>query len=335
MREVEDRSFRGSFATSLVAVSVWAIGLLASGWLAGPVPAVPSVREDQGDHNRPRGHEQLSSKSPELAADASYEEVSAVLEQGYRANDSQAIMSALEAYKTLLERNPDDTRVLLSLARVSSDFGVFDRAVTYLEHYLEIEPSDTDRLAELAFLQMRAGNTDGSLSVLHKLISLDAKSFQGHIGLAINHKMSGRTSEAVEEAVIAREFAPDEEALSQVNQLIQELNGAADTGDADHETGKLAEVTQESPAAMFKAFFENHPILGGKVVGFRWKSAQELAVLVREFPVDQMPEFAKASLEQKLREMVADLDEDFMVELVDSDSEGVLLSFDLSSAKAH
>ncbi|MCC6953696.1 MAG: hypothetical protein IT290_06225 [Deltaproteobacteria bacterium] len=79
-------------------------------------------------------------------------------------------------------------------------------------------------------------------------------------------------------------------------------------------------------------FFREHPILKEKVRNIRWPAAAQVVVEVADFPVEQMPPFAKAKFEGRVRELQQTLGDPIAIDIVEIGTNRVLLRFDAPAA---
>ncbi|MFN2425156.1 MAG: tetratricopeptide repeat protein [Candidatus Binatia bacterium] len=86
--------------------------------------------------------------------------------------------------------------------------------------------------------------------------------------------------------------------------------------------------------------FVTHPIVGPRVVAFEWSSASAMRAKVADFPMDQMPPFARAKFKSGMAEKLAaiaarsGLAGAVTVEVVDNESGRVMEKLDSSEAAA-
>jgi eukaryotic-like serine/threonine-protein kinase len=87
-----------------------------------------------------------------------------------RINNDNA--KAIEAYETLLKASPNDPDLLSQLAGVYSATSAFDKARELYKRLLQQDPKNVEDLLALGRLEIRSGNSQGSLDYLNRALTL-------------------------------------------------------------------------------------------------------------------------------------------------------------------
>ena len=85
-------------------------------------------------------------------------------------------------------------------------------------------------------------------------------------------------------------------------------------------------LAMHSPAVLVNNFFRTHPILAPKVTKISWPNAKTARIELDNFPIEQMPEFARMKFEEKIDELVSNLPEGITIELYDITKNKTVLS---------
>lgn len=87
-----------------------------------------------------------------------------------------------------------------------------------------------------------------------------------------------------------------------------------------------------SPAGQVLAFFQGHPIVGPKLKGISWPELKVAQVALENFPVDQMPPFAREKFITGVKESLKSLPEKTEIRLIDSQTRNDLLVIEVGGA---
>src|SRR5271155_2341147 len=218
---------------------------------------------------------------------------------------------AQDAYGHVLKLDPDNLDALRGIGDIDYDKQLYDEAIAAYEHYLKKKPDDPEVRTDLGTMYLYTGNADQAVVQYKKAIASKLKQ--------------------------ALTLAPDDTARDQVKQLIAKLNGApaasasnqaASAATASAPSSQKQAAAAKSPAAassaaasvaMAKAspgapasaeddfhdaveeMIRGLPIAGPKVTSVEWPDKLKAKVLMDNFPMDQMPPFAKTKFESDLK----------------------------------
>lgn len=248
------------------------------------------------------------------SADATLEQLvgtaNKVIAEAEEAGDVDLLLRGLSLYSRALELDANSEEAILGLADVSFKAGAFDKAYEYYDRYSKLKPDDLRSQTNSALALTQLGKAAEAVKKLEEARSKSPHSFQVLLTLALAHRENGDMANAQKVAKDALPLAPDPQGRSLLTAF---LEGGAET------TVASADNVEQAPAAAqddFKAkaesFFTSHQIMSPKLKGFNWKEKQ-LTVALDNFPIEQMPPFAKASLEAKLKQLAVDHQLEFIL----------------------
>jgi len=245
---------------------------------------------------------------------------------------AESLMKAVQAYSDVLTVEPENPEALLGIANISFRSGVLDKALDYYQRYLKKNPNNLGVRIDYSLLLLQTGSVNQAVSSLQEITAGSPNLFQGWLSLALAQKFAGSVEQAREAANRARRLAPNDAAKNVVDDFLKNVDRPVnDTSQMHEASGEVKAISPErlSPAALVQSYFENHPIVGPKLVRILWPEVTKVQVEIKEFPVDQMPPFAKAKFIENIKKALSNLPEPVKVEIVDVASKAVLLSVDV------
>jgi tetratricopeptide (TPR) repeat protein len=241
---------------------------------------------------------------------------------------------AQDAYGHVLKLDPDNLDALRGIGDIDYDKQLYDEAIAAYEHYLKKKPDDPEVRTDLGTMYLYTGNADQAVVQYKKAIASKPGFFQAYYNMGIAYAQVNQADEAAATLKQALAFAPDDTARDQVKQLIAKLNGlpaasapnqaasaatasaqkqaaAAKSPAAASSSAASVAMAKASPAAPASAEDDFHdaveemirglPIAGPKVTSVEWPDKLKAKVFMDNFPMDQMPPFAKTKFETDLK----------------------------------
>ncbi len=244
---------------------------------------------------------------------------------------------AQDAYGHVLKLDPDNLDALRGIGDIDYDKQLYDEAIAAYEHYLKKKPDDPEVRTDLGTMYLYTGNADQAIVQYKKAIASKPGFFQAYYNMGIAYAQENQADDAAATLKQAIAYAPDDTARDQVKQLIAKLNGAPAAGASNQAASastasasssqKQAAAAAKSPAAassaasvaMAKAspaapasaeddfhdaveeMIRGLPIAGPKVTSVEWPDKLKAKVIMDNFPMDQMPPFAKTKFESDLK----------------------------------
>jgi tetratricopeptide (TPR) repeat protein len=226
----------------------------------------------------------------------------AQLDPGYQA-DAQA------AFQHVLDLDPKNADALRGLANVHYDREDHQKAIPVYERYLALRPDDASARTDLGTMYLYAGQPKRAISTYEEVIKQNPSFLQAHYNLAVTYHGQGNDSGALTELDIARRLATEDGVRKQIDDMIASLKGDAPRADAPRGEAQAAVPAGDGSRSPFQGAVEEafraHPIMGGRIVRFEWTAPGSGRVVVREFPMEGMPQAVrdkfKARLEDQLR----------------------------------
>ena len=302
----------GVLACFLVAgLSIWTLILRPSPPRPGPGGGRPAATPAAPEDELPPGHpktvelpEQVQTFIADLAAKAKTQPKDVdtwlrLAQVNARAAqlDPSYQPSALSAFEHVLELDPKNADALRGAANVHYDRNDHRQAIPVYERYLALRPDDPSARTDLATMYLYAGNAERAIATYRDVIKQTPSFLQAHYNLAITYHQQGKDAEALAELGTARGLATEDSVRRQIDEMIASLGGAVPPAAG---AGAPAVAGAGAPAAApaatrtdFQRSVEEalraHPIMGQRIAGFEWTGAGAGRVLVRNFPMENMP----------------------------------------------
>jgi len=219
----------------------------------------------------------------------------------YRAGqiDRSYLDKAETSFRHVLTLDSKDLDALRGLGNVHFDREEYDKAVDSYLAYLAVKPEDPSVRTDLGTMYLYGGDADKAIAEYGKVLAKDEKFYQAHFNLGIAYAQKGDVTKALASFARARELAPDDAARQQIDAM-SERTKAASSGGASGEGGN------ESFQQRTENALRGHPIVGPKIVAFRWQSATVGEVRLREFPMQGMPEMVRRKFLDRLKVELTD-----------------------------
>ncbi|MFN8388740.1 MAG: tetratricopeptide repeat protein [Bdellovibrionota bacterium] len=279
--------------------------------------------------------------------DARLNFANAAREEAIQKTDNGLLMEAVQAYTAVLAKEPNQTQALLGLASLCFEAGIMDKAQEYYRRYLQLKPDDLRVKTDYALSQIQTDALDDALVTLNEVINKDHSIFQAHLAVALVYKLQGKTDEAKAKADEAKRLAPSDADRARIDEFLTSLTAKAAAGQQRAELPPSAipgtpggeegegSIAPEdlSPAGMVSQFFASHPIVGPKLKGIAWPELNTAIVRLENFPVDQMPPFAREKFLGSMKQKLSGLPNKVTVKLVDADSGAELLTVEAGGEK--
>jgi hypothetical protein len=267
---------------------------------SAPAPAPPA------EAPLPQGHPPLSlsddiraairRKADEIAAkpeDLAGRKQLAMMQ--YRAGliEPAYLSDAVKTYEGILAKDAADLDALRALGDLAVEAQQSERAMGFYERLLKIQPNDPYVRTLIGNLHLSARKTAEAIAAYESALSADPTLFQAQLGVAFAYAAAGDPAKAVDGLKRARGLATDDASRKQVDDILARLNAPRPAAAADAPAGGLK--------ADVEAIFRSHPIVAPKLDRVEWPDERTAKVIVREFPMDAMPPFARDKFNERIK----------------------------------
>jgi tetratricopeptide (TPR) repeat protein len=226
---------------------------------------------------------------------------------------------AIDAYGHVLQLDPDNLQALRGIGDIDYDTNKYDEAIAAYEHYLKKKPDDPEVRTDLGTMYLYTGNPDQALVQYQRALKIKPDMFQAYYNMGVAFAQQNKQGDAQAALTKAYSLAPDDNAKSQVKDLMAKIAGGSAgpvaSGAPDTNAAGSAAVTQ--PATTFQGDLEQIvrglPVAGPKVGSFQWSSKTHAKLLMDNFPMDQMPPFAKQKFMTDLKAGIDTAKKDYKV----------------------
>jgi hypothetical protein len=223
------------------------------------------------------------------------------------------VFEAIDVLSRILAISPEDPDALLMMGDVSFDQKAFVKAVEFYERYLKLMPTDVGASARYASTLTFLGRYDDSIKQLDGILQRDPKNFPAMAYLAITYAQKGELLRAKELGAQALQIAPSEEARARFSGFVDSLSkeqaerpsGDAASNARGPQPAQVVEAEKGAGIGAFIAQLKANPIAGPKFVSYDDTAAGVVKLIFREFPMGQMPPFAKEKFFTTLKNSAA------------------------------
>jgi tetratricopeptide (TPR) repeat protein len=260
---------------------------------------------------------------------------------------------ALESWQHVLALAPADGDAVRGIGNVYYDQQKFDLASRQYEQYLQAHPDDASVRTDLATAYLYQRQIDKAVASYQEAIAARPGFLQAHFNLGLAYEAKGEREKALASIDKARELATDDETRTRIDRVKTQLAatppGAAaasitNAGNAPNTggggmaggaapgmppfggTGVAPPGAPHGPAtgggppptgddfpSQVEAQLRAHQILGPKIQNIEWPEPGRARVLVANFPMQSMPDFARNLFRTRLETILTDAKHKFAV----------------------
>lgn len=226
--------------------------------------------------------------------------------QGTEEPPSELVMELVQVLGEILRLDPKDKSALVTMADVSFNQRVFDKAADYYRRFLELEPADNQIRARLGSSLAFLTKYDEAQAELQKVLKADPNNFEASAYLAITHAQMGNSIEAIKLGEEALKKAPSDEARARFSQFIDSVKGNRQSvGPEVRKTTASSASTPEGDPAVLKVVqqVKENQISGPKFVRHELANGgATLKLFFKQFPMEAMPPFIRDRFLNKLKD---------------------------------
>lgn len=239
--------------------------------------------------------------------------------------DDTYYSKAVDAYGHVLKLDPDNLQALRGIGDIDYDTNKYDEAIAAYEHFLKKKPDDPEVRTDLGTMYLYTGNPDQALLQYQRAIKIKPDMFQAYYNMGVAFAQQNKQGDAQAALTKAYSLAPDDNAKSQVKDLMAKIAGggagpvasAASDANAAGSQASAGAPAVAQPATTFQGDFEQIvrglPVAGPKVGSIQWSSKTKAKLLMDNFPMDQMPPFAKQKFMTDLKSGIDTAKKDYKV----------------------
>ena len=241
---------------------------------------------------------------------------------------------ALESWQHVLTLAPDDGDAIRGIGNVYYDQQKFDAAATQYERYLDKHGDDASVRTDLATAYLYQRQIDRAVTTYQQVITSRPDFLQAHFNLGLAYEAKGDREKALAELDKAHELATDDDTKTRIERVKSQLAasppGAAAAGiaNAGSPPGTGGAPAADTPPvggaprgaaagadfpSQVEAQLRAHQILGPKIQSIEWPEPGRARVLVADFPMQSMPEFARNLFKTRLDTILNDAKTKFAV----------------------
>jgi tetratricopeptide (TPR) repeat protein len=217
----------------------------------------------------------------------------------------QLVFEAIDVFGRILQREPNDPGALVMMADVSFDQKAFTKALDFYERYLTVEPQDLGARSRYASTLTFLGRYDDSVAELGKVLTSDPQNFPAMAYLAITYAQKGDISKAKAIGSDALKMAPSDDARARFSSFVSSLDDAGVSSSQQAPPAASAKAEGADGVEAFIATVTSNPVAGPKFAGYEQSGTSVLRLRFKDFPMAQMPPFAKQKFFTGLKEALA------------------------------
>jgi tetratricopeptide (TPR) repeat protein len=219
--------------------------------------------------------------------------------------DNSYYKKAAEAYGHVLKLDPENLDALRGIGDIDFDQQHYDEAAAAYEHYLKHRPHDPEVITDLGTMYLYTNNPDQAIVQYKKAIAIKPDMFQPYYNLGVAYGEQGDKGDCAIAFTKAIALAPDDDQRTQAKTAFSKYTGmsadeaakvAATLPGPKVASADAAPDAKAHPSDFHSSFEEmirNIPFAGPKVSAVNWPENQKATVMMDNFPMDQMPPFAK------------------------------------------
>jgi tetratricopeptide (TPR) repeat protein len=241
----------------------------------------------------------------------------------------QLVFEAIDVFGRILQKEPNDPAALVMMADVSFDQKAFTKALDFYERYLALQPDDLGARSRYASTLTFLGRYDDSVAELGKVLAREPENFPAMAYLAITYAQKGEILKAKAIGTDALRVAPSEDARARFSSFVSSLDpstAGAQSQQAPSAQPAAAPVDASPAVSSFIKVVASNPVAGPKFAGYAQPAESTLQLKFNNFPMAQMPPFAKQKFFTGLKEALAqsNLSQIEQLEFVDAGSGEVM-----------
>ena len=223
--------------------------------------------------------------------------------------DSKYVEDAKAALAHVLELDPDNLEAVRTRGNLAYDTRDYKSAESYFGRYLELDPGDPSVKTDLASSLLFQGERERAKKVYREVIARNPDFVQAHLNLGIALHADGdrEGSKAELQAALERAKSPEEKAqVERVIALAEQR--AAGTAATSKPTAVAAKSNASGPFQLgAEQLLRGHPIVGPKIESVDWRGPSSAVVMLRSFPMQQMPPVMRNRFKSRINESLAKL----------------------------
>ncbi len=333
-------SYRTPWAIPVATLAVAALGAAVGAIFPVRPPSVPGAERQAAI---PPGHPPLEIPAEvkraiaevRRQADAAPEDLelwTRLAGMQYRAGqfDSVYLEQAEASYRHVLERDPKNLEALRNLGNIAYDRNRHAEAIEFYQRYLAEKPDDLNVQTDMATMYLARGDAEAAIRGYEKVLAAKPDQFQALFNLGIAHSSRGELEQAMAALGKARSAAPDELARRAVDQVMARVRAGSSAPGRGKDGSREGSKRQDPLRAAIESVFRTHPVIAAKLQSIEWTAERKARVVVRDFPMEQMPAEVRQQftlrLQEKIREAKGAHGEHgpVVVEIVDAGSLAVM-----------
>ena len=210
--------------------------------------------------------------------------------------DPEFLGKSVEAYGHVLKLDPDNLDALRGIGNIHYDRGSYDQAIAAYEHYLKKKPNDPEILTDLGTMYLYTGNADQAIVQYNKALAEKPDLFEAYFNLGVAYARTNDQAKARAALDRALKLAPNDKERDRVKEVIAKMSAEAATATGEQASAGT-KTADRAAASTFEGAIEEMVRglrnVGPKVKSIEWPSKLKAIVLLEDFPMDQMPPFAK------------------------------------------
>lgn len=288
------------FISTLVAIPLTALGLISVERSRGTIPTVSyedyhrsEVMEDPvfKDQEYLRLLDKVKSNPDSKAELTELAQYMSLQLSTNKQVPNDYLFSLIDLLKQILKIDAQDKDALLTLANITYNRQVFDKAADYYEQYLKYYPTDDQARSIYASTLTFLGKFSSADQELKGLLKRNPKDFAILANATVNFAAWGKSKEALAMSKKAEAHAPDQASREKFTQFLSQLLDSKAETDKPKDSNNALNPTHDTAKAMqeFDNFIRANPVAGPKFVRSELLGDGTLNLYMRQFPVEQMP----------------------------------------------
>jgi tetratricopeptide (TPR) repeat protein len=148
--------------------------------------------------------------------------------QGSEDEMMNRVFEEMAALKHAIEKDPKNHPMLVRLANLYHDAGMYDQAIGYYDQALAIEPADVNARTDMAICMRRLGKSDDAIAQFRTSLSYQPRHWQTWLNLGIVSLFDKNDVQTATEAFTKlEELNPTYKELPLLKEAVTKARGAA------------------------------------------------------------------------------------------------------------
>lgn len=244
--------------------------------------------------------------------------------------DAHYLADAVQPLEQVVSNYPEHAYALRMLGNIYYQLEQPAKAISLYERYLALHPDDANVITDMATQLMMVERYEDAIAAYERALAIFPNLHTALYNMSIAYARMDRGEDAKQAR--ARADAVEEQHGHQKAPVVK-VSRLPDGVTPSNPQTSGAESAAGAPAhsdfgiyGPLALFFANHEIVGPKMTDFQITDDKAILV-VRNFPMEAMPPFARQAFDEKVKQHLSDAGPAAALDIRDADSQEVLATY--------